>query len=421
MRFQTLADWLHWQEGLHPELIELGLERVGRVFKRLHPSPPHFKVITVAGTNGKGSSVTLLHNIYSNAGYAVGSYTSPHLISYNERIRINTELASDESICEAFTRVDEARGDISLTYFEFGTLAALDIFYRSKLDIAILEVGLGGRLDAVNIIDADVALISSIGIDHQAWLGSDRETIAREKAGIMRASHPVVYADPDMPESINAYASEIGASLYRFGHDFHIEKLQTGWQWHSDTKRISGLPIPAMRGEHQYNNAAGVLMCVQCLQAEIPVDTQALRAGLLTTQVSGRFQVLPGAIPIIYDVAHNSAAVERLVEMLRAYACDGRTHAVFGAFKDKDIADMVQLMGEVVSAWYPCTLPGHRGASAQLISEVIRANLPHALIHPGSPDSMHALKMAQGQARPGDRILVFGSFSTVAEALPKGI
>lgn len=320
MRFSSLQEWLDWQEGLHPSTIELGLERVTKVFKRLHPSLPSIPVITVAGTNGKGSSVALLESIYQNAGYKTGVYTSPHLLRYNERIHLNNEEVADDIICEAFDRIDNARlnnagfnnschddkEEISLTYFEFGSLAALDIFYRSKPDVMILEVGLGGRLDVVNIIDANVALITSIGIDHTGWLGHDRETIAVEKAGIMRKDCPAIFSSPDMPKSMRQTADEKGATLYCRGHDFDWQEspavagTPSSWSWKTyssksnrstlNNKQRTALPLPNIRGKHQVDNAAGVLMAIECLADKLPVNQQQVKAGLLSVSLLGRFQ-----------------------------------------------------------------------------------------------------------------------------------
>lgn len=334
MRFSSLHEWLDWQEGLHPSAIELGLERVTEVFNRLHPVLPSIPVITVAGTNGKGSSVALLESIYQNAGYQTAAYTSPHILRYNERIHLNGEEVADNFICEAFERIDQARlekaEEISLTYFEFGSLAALDIFYRAKPDVIILEVGLGGRLDVVNIIDADVALITSIGIDHTGWLGHDRETIAVEKAGIMRENHPVIFSSPDMPKSIKQVADDKGAILYRRGKDFDWQSAYVdsgtpqSWNWTSDKKQRTALPLPAIRGRHQVDNAAGVLMVIECLADKLPVNQQQVKAGLLSALIAGRFQCLPATDPSaalhIHDVAHNADSMACLAEsFIRSY------------------------------------------------------------------------------------------------------
>ncbi|MEE9342253.1 MAG: Mur ligase family protein, partial [Gammaproteobacteria bacterium] len=262
--FTTLSEWLSWQETLHPHEIELGLERIHRVYQRLHDTDLP-TVITVAGTNGKGSSVALLEAIYRQAGYRTGSYTSPHLLRYNERIAIQGEPQSDRVIIEAFNRVDHARQQESLTYFEFGTLAALDIFHRSDLDVVLLETGLGGRLDAVNIIDADAAIVTTVDLDHQAWLGNDRATIAKEKAGIFRAAQPAISSDPASPEALQESAKQINANWLKNGEHFFIEQSVDHWLWRSGEKTFDALPYPALIGAHQINNAAGVLMAIHQL------------------------------------------------------------------------------------------------------------------------------------------------------------
>ncbi|HSP00336.1 MAG TPA: bifunctional tetrahydrofolate synthase/dihydrofolate synthase, partial [Thioalkalivibrio sp.] len=308
MRFDTLEQWLAWQETLHPKAIDLGLERVARVAGRLGLLEPSHAVITVAGTNGKGSTVALLDAIYRAAGYRVCTYTSPHLLRYNERIRIHGALASDEALCRAFDAVDTARGEESLSYFEFGTLAALWLFWEAAPDVAILEVGLGGRLDAVNIIDSDVAVITSIGIDHEAWLGSDREVIGAEKAGVFRAARPAVCGDPRPPASIQRRALDLGAKLYMAGRDFSWQAaaLGQGWQWQGPGAVVlADLPLPALFGPIQLNNAASALTAVTLLQARLAVSREALARGLQQVRLPGRFQQLRDKPLVILDVAHN--------------------------------------------------------------------------------------------------------------------
>ena len=298
MRFNSLDDWLAWQETLHPSEIELGLDRIAFVFQKLHPQPGFPSVITVAGTNGKGSSVAMLDAIYRIAGYKVGKYTSPHIFQYNERICINNQVIRDDLLCRAFERIDQARGNISLTYFEFGTLAALDIFLQHELDVIILEVGLGGRLDAVNIIDTDVALITAISQDHTQWLGHDIAGIAKEKAGIMRANKPVVSSGYSESETLKQCAKILGSEFYQAGEDYTFNKQDDGsWHWQYKQQLRSALPIPALYGEHQLNNAAGVLMVVELLAKHLPVNQQAIRQALMTVDLPGRFQVIPGQIP----------------------------------------------------------------------------------------------------------------------------
>ena len=431
MRFSSLQEWLTWQEGLHPSAIELGLKRVTKVFNRLHPTLPSVPVITVAGTNGKGSSVALLESIYQNAGYKTGAYTSPHLLRYNERIHLNGEEVSDEAICEAFERIDQARlnksqddenEEISLTYFEFGTLAALDIFYREKPDIIILEVGLGGRLDVVNIIDADVALITSIGIDHVAWLGNDRETIAKEKAGIMRKGRPVIFSSPDMPKSISESANEVGAILYQRGVDFDWKKGMgyAAWEWNSNNQQRTALPHSNLRGEHQLDNAAGVLMAIELLANKLPVNQKQIKDGLLSVSVAGRFECRFGDPMHILDVAHNEASMARLAELLNLQVCGGNNVAVLGMLDDKLHAESLAVMLPEISQWYIADLDVPRGAKAEQLAAVLK-NLDKNTKVTCFTTVQQAIEAADSAAESGDRVIIFGSFHTVELAMRVGI
>jgi len=433
MRFSSLHEWLDWQEGLHPSTIELGLERVTKVFKRLHPSLPSIPVITVAGTNGKGSSVALLESIYQKASYQTGVYTSPHLLRYNERIHLNGEEVDDDAICEAFERIDQARlennTEISLTYFEFGSLAALDIFYRAKPDVIILEVGLGGRLDVVNIIDADVALITSIGIDHTAWLGNDRETIAVEKAGIMRKNQPVIFSSPDMPKSIKQVADEKGAILYRRGQDFDWEKAfaasgtPPSWNWKSENKQRTALPLPNIRGHHQIDNAAGVLMAMECLADKLPVNQQQVKAGLLSVSILGRFQCLTtdsSNTLHILDVAHNEDSMACLAELLDEFSCDGKTLAVLGMLEDKEHLKALTRISPQISSWFIADLEVPRGMKGANLARVVK-NLDSNVLVSEFPNVAEAIKAADLAANSEDRVVIFGSFYTVELAMQLGI
>jgi len=437
MRFSSLHEWLDWQEGLHPSAIELGLERVAEVFKRLHSSLPSIPVITVAGTNGKGSSVALLESIYQQAGYETGAYTSPHLLRYNERIHLNAEEVSDELICEAFDRIDRARlennKEISLTYFEFGSLAALDIFYRAKPDVIILEVGLGGRLDVVNIIDADVALITSIGIDHTGWLGHDRETIAVEKAGIMRKNRPVIFSSPDMPKSIKQVANEKGALLYRRGQDFDWQEsfaaagTPQSWNWKSysptsSKKQRTALPMPNIRGRHQIDNAAGVLMVMECLANKLPVNQQQVKAGLLSVSVLGRFQCSTtdsSNILHILDVAHNEDSMACLAELLDE-SCEGKTLAVLGMLEDKEHAKALARISPQISSWFIASLEVPRGMKGADLASVVRDLDSNAVVSDFT-NVKEAIMAADLVATNADRVVIFGSFYTVEFAMQLGI
>lgn len=415
MRFKTLDEWLNWQETLHPSAIDMGLERIVTVARRLDLLNPSHAVITVGGTNGKGSCVAMLAAIYRTAGYRVGTYTSPHLLRYNERISIDGRDADDAALCEAFQRIDEARGEGSLTYFEFGTLAAFLLFEQAQPDIVLLEVGMGGRLDAVNVLDPDVALITSIAIDHTRWLGSDREAIGYEKAGILRADRPAVCGDPDPPAAVIARAEALGTRLYRLGRDFTAETNgDRSWTWRGPDAAIDALPRPALTGRFQLDNAAAVLMAVRLLRDRLPVANDYLAAGLSGAVLAGRFAVWPGPVETILDVAHNVRAAQVLAQTLRERPCRGRTLAVVGILMDKDIAGILGALADDVDAWYTGTLDNPRGSSGADLA----ARLADARGGVVAADSIRAAwQAARETAQPGDRIVVFGSFYTVAEIL----
>lgn len=422
---RELADWLAWQETLHPDPIDLGLERVRRVFRAMHPDSPPFRVITVAGTNGKGSCVAMLEAILSRAGYRVGTYTSPHLLRYNERIRIAGSEADDAALCESFARIDAARAGITLTYFEFGTLAALDLFWGASLDVAVLEVGMGGRLDAVNVLDADAALITSVGLDHTAWLGTDREAIAREKAGILRSGRPAVFGQRALPKTLAAEAEALGARLYVLGRDFagdwgaENESVARSWAWRGPDSLRPSLPAPALHGCVQIDNAASVLMVLASLAEVLPVTQLAVREGLLGVQLPGRFQVLPGPITRIFDVAHNPDSVRVLAHTLARHG-RARTLAVLGMMADKDIEGCIGPLAGQVDAWHLAGLETPRAAAPEDLARALET------VAPGAPRQLHAqvaeaYRAACAAAQPGDRVLVFGSFHTVAAALAEAL
>ncbi|MCF6354072.1 MAG: bifunctional tetrahydrofolate synthase/dihydrofolate synthase [Candidatus Polarisedimenticolaceae bacterium] len=421
VRFQNLQGWLDWQAQLHPSSIELGLDRVAAVWQQLYPHPFPATVVTVAGTNGKGSCVAMLDAILRAAGHRVGSYTSPHLLHYSERIHINGETVSDDAICQAFERIDQARGDTSLTYFEFGTLAALDIFTRSKLDIVILEVGLGGRLDAVNIIDPDVALITSIALDHTDWLGDDLEQIALEKAGILRANKPAVFAETNPQHSLLQRAAALNVPLAVAGRDFGFNAVvgKTGeWSWHSAAQSIEGLPPPALAGSCQLQNAAAVLQVIMLLPDIIDVAPEAIPQGLQHIELAGRFQVIPGPVELILDVAHNPAAAQVLADSLQKSPCQGRTLALFAMLSDKDVAAVVQVLAPYIDIWFLAALTSERGLPVrELQRQVDLSDLP-AQTHT-APSVERAYEMVLDYATEGDRVLVFGSFFTVADVLQR--
>jgi dihydrofolate synthase/folylpolyglutamate synthase len=417
MRFDRLADWLDWQSGLAPTAIDLGLDRVRRAWSALDGAPFDCPVITVAGTNGKGSSVAFADAILRAGGYRTGCYTSPHLQRYNERVRIDGEPVDDASLCRAFDAVDRARGDARLTYFEFGTLAALWLFRREPLDAVILEIGLGGRLDAVNIIDPDVALISSIGLDHQAWLGDDREQIGFEKAGILRGGRPAVFSGSDIPASVRTRASALAASLQIAGEDYRVERRSTDWDLICPGGRDRrALPIPALRGARQIDNAAGVLVALDALADRLPVDQRAVRSGLLDVRLPGRFEVRPGQPTWVLDVAHNPQSVEALDAQLADLFVPGRRLAVFGALDDKDIAGIGQILRDRFDAWYLVDLSDQpRGLAAGTLESMLQPVLGGRSMVVAGPVAS-TLARVSIEAAADDLIVVFGSFLTVGAA-----
>ncbi len=411
----SLSDWLDRIERLHPASIELALERVAAVRDRLHISPD-FPLILVGGTNGKGSACAMLDAIYRNAGYVTGLYTSPHLLTYNERVRVDGRPVEDAELVEAFEQVEAARGDITLTYFEFGTLAAALVFCARAVDVAVLEVGLGGRLDAVNIFEPDCSLLLSVAIDHVDYLGPNRETIGFEKAGIFRGGRPAVCADEDPPASLLEHAATIGADLYLIGRDFGYRRADGSWQFWSSAGKKTALPYPALRGEEQLDNAAAALEVVRLMQARLPVDMGSLRNGLLDARLTARFQVLPGQPTLILDVAHNASAAAALSRNLASLPASGSTLAVFGALKDKDIGGIVAPLAAQVDRWFVCELPVARSAQAARLQQAVLQAVDHERVD-AFDDVASGLAAAQEAACENDKILVFGSFYTVSEAL----
>ncbi|MFZ2170282.1 MAG: bifunctional tetrahydrofolate synthase/dihydrofolate synthase [Methylococcaceae bacterium] len=416
MRFDSLRGWLDWQESLHPLAIDLGLERAARVFHTLNPDCIKPLTITVAGTNGKGSCIAYLEAIYKAQGYRVGAYSSPHILKYNERIKIDGVPVSDELICEAFSRIESVRGNTSLSYFEFGTLAALDIFWRSGLDIQLLEVGLGGRLDAVNIVDPDVSLITSIGIDHVDWLGATREAIGREKAGIFRASIPAIVGDPEPPDSLAQSAADKNARLYCINKDFAYKKQATTWDWFAGIRHITQLPEPGLKGEHQYRNASAVILAVNMLSANLPVSDRSIRLGLANAQLLGRFQLINDKIPVLLDVGHNPEAVKTLVEYLKGAFPGKRIHAIFSMMKDKDIAAVLEIMNPVVYDWFFAPLANPRAATESLMREIFSQSSVTRVSF-GFRGFEQAYEAAKKRSQVGDLLLVFGSFFLVSDCL----
>ncbi|MDI1272458.1 bifunctional tetrahydrofolate synthase/dihydrofolate synthase [Polaromonas sp.] len=417
----TLADWLAHCERLHPHAIDLGLDRVRSVAERmaLRFDCP---VITVAGTNGKGSSCAMLEAILGQAGYRTGVYTSPHLVHFEERCRLRGEIARADQLLPHFERVEALRGEISLTYFEFTMLAIFSLMAASGLDVVVLEVGVGGRLDSVNIIDADCALITSIDIDHTELLGKDRESIGREKAGIMRAGKPAVVGDPVPPQSVIDHAAEVGADLWRLGHDFNFSGDKQQWAWAGRGRRYAGLAYPALRGANQLVNASGVLAALTALRDRLPVTAQAVRNGLGMVELPGRFQIISGQPTLVLDVAHNPHAVAALTENLDAMGFYPCTHGVFGAMADKDLAQMLKRVGPLVDRWYFTDLPTPRAASADdLLTTWQALNTRQDARASVFSDPVQALQAAIAAADPADRIVVFGSFYTVGGVLKDGL
>ncbi|GAA4422077.1 bifunctional tetrahydrofolate synthase/dihydrofolate synthase [Acidovorax lacteus] len=425
----TLEGWLRYCEQLHPAGIAMGLDRVGRVARRLglqFACP----VITVAGTNGKGSTCAMLEAICLQAGYRTAVYASPHLVRFEERCRLHGEVVSSDDLLTHFDAVEHARtrnGDeVALTYFEFTTLAIMRLMAHSLPDVVILEVGLGGRLDATNIIDADCSVITSIDIDHAEFLGPDRESIGREKAGIMRTGRPVIVSDPVAPNSVVDHAREVGADLWLMGRDFNYSGDKQQWSWAGRGRRYAGLGYPGLRGANQLLNASGAIAALMALRQQLPVTAQAIRSGLAMVELPGRFQIVPGQPTLVLDVAHNPHSVAALMANLDAMGFYPATHAVFGAMADKDLGPMLTKMAPLVDHWYFTDLPTSRAESAQnllhkwhAIEVVTGRRKGGTAAAYGSPTE--ALAAAVGAADTADRIAVFGSFYTVGGVLQEGV
>jgi dihydrofolate synthase/folylpolyglutamate synthase len=416
----TLAEWLSVLETRHPKAIDMGLARVAQVKERLgirFDCP----VITVGGTNGKGSTCAMLESILMHAGYRVGLYTSPHLVHFNERARINGEPVQDQALMAGFEAVEAQRSDVSLTYFEFSTLAILHCFASAKLDAVILEVGLGGRLDAVNVVDADVAIVTSIDIDHTEYLGDTREKIGFEKAGIFRPGRTAICSDPMPPKSLVDHADAIGADLWLMGRDFNYAGDKQQWNYGGRTQRRNSLGYPSLRGANQLLNASAVLAALEALRQRLPVGAQEVRNGLVMVDLPGRFQVLPGRPTTILDVAHNPHAAATLAQNLDNMGFHRYTYAVFGAMADKDIDGVIGHLKGRIDHWHVTDLPIPRAATADQLRQklldagVVPQNEPDAECSIQTFDSpANAFFEAQSRAEENDRIVVFGSFLTVA-------
>lgn len=426
----TLDDWLAHCERIHPRTIDMGLDRVQTVLQRLGLKFD-VPVFTVAGTNGKGSTCAMLESILLQAGYRVGLYAKPHLVHFEERCRVNGRMVEADVLVPHFEAVEAARGEVSLTYFEFTTLVIARALSMAEVDVVILEVGLGGRLDAVNAIDTDCAIITSIDLDHTDYLGPDRESIGREKAGIMRTGRPVIVSDPVPPQSVKDHAQAIDADLWLFGRDFNYSGDKLQWSWAGRNKRYNSMAYPALRGANQLLNASGVLAALSAMHHRLPITAQAVRNGLALVELPGRFQIVPGQPTLVLDVAHNPHAVAALANNLDQMAFYPRTFAVFGAMADKDISTLLTRMLPVVDGWYCTNLPTPRAATAEALVELVRsaegearargAVLPARINASAHGDPRSALLAALEAADPADRIVVFGSFYTVGGVMKDGL
>lgn len=411
---KPLTEWLNYISAVHPHTIELGLQRIAKVAKQLECQHFTCPVITVAGTNGKGSTVTTLATVYAAAGYRVGAYTSPHIWRYNERIQLNGKPVSDEQICAAFATIEAARGTTPLTYFEFGTLAALLIFQSAACDVVILEVGLGGRLDATNIVDADIAVITTIALDHQAWLGYDIESIGKEKAGIMRHGHPVVCADTVMPASVLEHARTLNAPLYQLGHDFHCELLGETWWWRSAHQQQL-YPLPQLK----LSNVAAALQVIELLQATCPVSTDVIAKTLPQCRLTGRGEIsVEGNLTVIRDVAHNAQSIQHFAEYVRALALPGSHYALFSCYEDKLSKDLLAPLSQWISAWYVAPMQSSRSASATQLQQLLT---DHSVLAT-QQHRFDALSQAHAALRErvstqasASVLLLFGSFGFLKE------
>ena len=417
LRLGSLDAWLEWQQTLHPSAMDLGLERVTRVLERTGWRPPGVPVLTVGGTNGKGSCVATIAALLAAGGYRVATFTSPHLVDYRERIRVDGVPVSAASLVAAFERIADALGTDTLTFFEFNTLAALLVFETACPDAVVLEVGMGGRLDAVNVVDPDVAVIVSVGLDHMEWLGPDVESIGREKAGILRAGRPAVVGTPAPPRSVIEVANAIGADLRLRGRDFDASAREAGrWDYRDRDGRLDSLPEPGLTGVVQVDNAATALAALRALGPRLPLARPAVERGLAQVRLAGRFQRLQdaGGVEWVLDVAHNEDSARTLAANLRRWPAAGRTLAVCGMLADKDARQVAGLLGGVVDRWYAASTDGPRGLAAEELS-ARAAGAGVTMAPAGGVEA--ALAVAAATARPGDRVVVFGSFHTVGPAL----
>lgn len=414
-RFDTLAGWLDWQEALHATAMDLGLERVRQVAQRMDWPPRQFPLITVAGTNGKGSTVAYMESTLVADGRRVGTYSSPHLVHYNERIRLGGLPCSDDEIMRSFARLDTARADTTLTYFEFGTLAAMDIFVRLNVDVAVMEVGIGGRLDAVNVFDPTVAVLTAIDVDHQKWLGKDREAIGLEKAGIFRSNQPAVMVDRKPPQSVSARADGLGVALYVLGRDFEVSSSSADWCWRGPARELSDLPRPSLQGDFQLDNAAGAIMALELLGQDFQPKASSVSHGLTNPGLHGRFEQIHSSPDVWVDVGHNAHATVGLADNLARTRRAGRTIAVAAMLVEKDIERALSPLIDHFDEWHVAGLSGPRGDDGSAIAQTLSAaRVGHLTRH---ADGLAAYHAALQSAGPNDRIVAFGSFYLVGDIL----
>ena len=407
----SLAEWLSDLETRNVNEIQLGLARIQIVAERLQLLRPKCNVITVAGTNGKGSTVTALEHIYHTAGYKVGAYTSPHLIHFNERVRVGLTRINEDILCQAFALIESVRQDTVLTYFEFITLAALWYFHQEQVDIIILEVGLGGRLDATNIIDADLSIITTIDLDHQDFLGDSLDVIGYEKAGILRSGKPFIYADENPPASIVEVATALPVSSYYIGKEFSFEELDLTWSVYCGETKIHDLPKPAI----QLKSAAAAITASHILAQSLPVSYEHLQKAMESIFIPGRLQLQKGSVDVLYDVSHNPQSARLLAKTLQHYGKKSKIHAVFSALKDKDILGLIVPLKDYVDYWYPAQLNVKRAISANLLLSYF--NDAEIFVKICYNEPLLAFKTALDQAKPGDLIVVYGSFFTVSHIM----
>lgn len=419
-RHTSLQDWLHWQESLHSQEIDLGLERIRIVYQRMRIRWAKTQFITVGGTNGKGSTIAFLNEMYKGSGYTVGQFTSPHFLRYNERIQVNSKPIDDQSLCNAFAAIDVARGDVSLSYFEFSTLAALFIFAQQQLDIVLMEVGLGGRLDASNLLDADCSIVTSIGIDHRDWLGDTRAAIGFEKAGIYRAGKPAVCGDLDIPATVQQHAESIGALWWGRDQQFSIDAQQDSWSLNFRQDKIEGLPYPSMLAPVQLNNAACAVLATQLLP--LPVSHKALCEAIRMAALPGRMQCIDSndELDVVVDVAHNEDAAQAVVSAVQKHYADRPIYLLLGMLADKEVAATVAVLQQLAPQYFLAAPSSPRALSGQDLAEQVQAVGGSVAVVVKTVAGAYQLatqQAAQEASSSKALLLVLGSFFTVAEVM----